>query len=170
MSTPEHFISIFARNCEVKAISKEEAAEFLRRHHLYGDAACRYRYGLYQVRGKKCLYETNMPDTTEQLVAVATFSSARKWEKEGREYRSYEWVRYASIQGTRVIGGMSKLLKHFIAKHKPDDVMAYAPEKYFTGETYAQLGFIQEDRKLFPDGNSSLKFRYRVTHQPSDSQ
>jgi hypothetical protein len=167
MSTPEHFISIFARNCEVKAISKEEAAEFLRRHHLYGEAACRYRYGLYQVRGKNMPSKTNedenKPDTTEPLVAVATFSSARKWEKEGREYRSYEWVRYASIQGTRVIGGMSKLLKHFIAEHKPDDVMAYAPEKYFTGETYAQLGFIQEDKKIFPNGNCSLKFRYRVS-------
>ena len=47
------------------------------------------------------------------LIAVATFSNARRWVKEGKEIRSYEWTRYASLPDLRVSGGMGKLLKAF---------------------------------------------------------
>jgi hypothetical protein len=46
----EVFIPMFARNCEVCKIDKETAAAFLQKNHSYGDAACRYRYGLYLKR------------------------------------------------------------------------------------------------------------------------
>lgn len=166
MTGPQQFESIFARNCVIQTIPKEMAQEFLQKNHCYGSASCRFRYGLFQVRGKMPSGGNDAKGggngtTVGRLVAVATFSSARKWLKEGREYRSYEWVRYASLEGTRVIGGMSKLLKNFVETVKPDDVMTYAPEEKFTGEVYTHLGFVQEEKKIFPDGNASLKFRYR---------
>ena len=81
------------------------------------------------------------------LVAVATFSNARKWVKGGKEIRSYEWTRYASLPGLRVSGGMGKMLKTFINEVQPDDIMSYADLEWSEGSVYSQLGFTLEDRK-----------------------
>lgn len=159
MTGPTEFHSIFARNCELRRLEKAEAAAFLDKNHLYGNALCRHRYGLFTKRhtGES---EADYPAGT--LVAVATFSNARVWEKDGKPWHSYQWIRYASLKGTRVIGGMSKLLGAFIDEVHPDDVMTYAPKEHFSGEVYTSLGFIQEGVKCFEGGGESLKFRLRV--------
>lgn len=146
----EVFIPMFARNCEVRKVDKETAAEFLDRNHSYGDAACRYRYGLYLKRytGKKARNDSGdllvQPDT---LVAVATFSNARKWQKGDKVIRSYEWTRYASLPGVRISGGMGKVLKAFIKDVQPDDIMSYADLEWSEGAVYEQLGFTLEGQK-----------------------
>ena len=81
------------------------------------------------------------------LVAVATFSNARKWIKGDKEIRSYEWTRYASLPGLRINGGMGKLLKAFIEEVRPDDIMSYADLEWSEGDVYRQLGFTLEGRK-----------------------
>ena len=81
------------------------------------------------------------------LIAVATFSNARRWVKEGKEIRSYEWTRYASLPDLRVSGGMGKMLKAFIKEVKPDDIMSYADLEWSEGEVYERLGFEAETRK-----------------------
>ena len=146
------FFPIYARNCEVRRIDKKTAAEFLERTHSYGDASCRYRYGLYLKRHtghvadelQDGLSKTPLPGT---LVAVATFSNARKWIKGEKVIRSYEWTRYASLPGLRVNGGMGKLLKEFIKEAQPDDIMTYADLEWSEGGVYEQLGFSLEGRK-----------------------
>lgn len=137
---------IYARNCEVRRIEKAEAADFLHRTHSYGDAACRYRYGLFLKRhtGHLAMETACIPG---QLVAVATFSNARKWIKGDKTIRSYEWTRYASLPGIRVNGGMGKLLKAFIEEVRPDDIMSYADLEWSEGAVYEQLGFIREGHK-----------------------
>ena len=139
------FIPIFARNCEVRKIDKETAAEFLDKNHSYGDATCRYRYGLYLKRytGKRGVGSVE-PGT---LVAVATFSNARKWQKGDKVIRSYEWTRYASLPGMRISGGMGKVLKAFIKDVQPDDIMSYADLEWSEGKVYEQLGFVLEGKK-----------------------
>ncbi len=127
----EVFNQIFARNCVVRRIEKAEAREFLAACHSYGYAACRYRYGLFNRRDGS-------------LVAVATFSNARKWVKEGRGIRSYEWTRYASLPGVRICGGMGKLLKAFVDEVRPDDIMSYADLEWSEGRVYKTLGFKEE--------------------------
>lgn len=141
----EAFIPIHARNCEVRRIDKKEAAEFLEQTHSYGDASCRYRYGLFLKRhtGRNAHKEI-CPGT---LVAVATFSNARKWVKGDKVIRSYEWTRYASLPGLRVNGGMGKLLKTFIEEVSPDDIMSYADLEWSEGKVYGQLGFRLEGYK-----------------------
>lgn len=124
------FRSIFARNTSVRRITKPESAGFLNEWHTYGDAAARYRYGIFTKDGT--------------LVAVATFSSGRKWLKDDRTIRSYEWVRYASLPGIRVIGGMGKVLKTFIREVKPDDIMSYADMEWTDGHVYTRLGFHED--------------------------
>ncbi len=127
----EIFTSVFARNCIVRKIDKAEAGTFLAANHSYGYAACRHHYGLFNRRD-------------DSLIAVATFSNARKWFKDGAEIRSYEWTRYASLPGLRICGGMGKLLKAFINEVHPDDIMSYADLEWSEGAVYTALGFTRE--------------------------
>ena len=142
------FTQIYARNCEVRKIDKKTAADFLAANHSYGDAACRYRYGLFLKRytGHTSSLATDRPQAGE-LVAVATFSNGRKWIKGDKTIRSYEWTRYASLPGVRLSGGMGKLLQAFIEEVQPDDIMTYADLEWSEGKVYEQLGFILEGMK-----------------------
>lgn len=149
LSHLEIFFPVYARNCEVRRIEKNEAADFLKKAHSYADAACRYRYGLFLKRHTGHIAESGesyeyKPGT---LVAVATFSNARKWIKGDKTIRSYEWTRYASLPEIRVIGGMGKLLKTFIEEVQPDDIMSYADLEWSEGRVYEKLGFISEGVK-----------------------
>lgn len=155
----EVFIPMFARNCEVRKIDKETAAEFLSENHSYGDAACKYRYGLYLKRytGRRSeISRLASPARNDSdgnyiapgtLVAVATFSNARKWVKGEKTIKSYEWTRYASLPGVRISGGMGKMLKAFIKDVQPDDIMSYADLEWSEGAVYEQLGFSLEGQK-----------------------
>ena len=142
LSHLEIFSQIYARNCEIRRIDKDTAQAFLEVNHSYGDAACKYRYGLYLKRhtGHNAINPLH-PGT---LVAVATFSNARKWVKGDKTIRSYEWTRYASLPGVRLSGGMGRLLKAFIKDVKPDDIMTYADLEWSEGKVYEQLGFTLE--------------------------
>ena len=142
------FTQIYARNCEVRKIDKKTAADFLSANHSYGDAACRYRYGLFLKRytGHTSSLTTSRPQAGD-LVAVATFSNGRKWIKGEKTIRSYEWTRYASLPGVRLSGGMGKLLQAFIEEVNPDDIMTYADLEWSEGKVYEQLGFTLEGQK-----------------------
>ena len=132
-------LRVFARNCEVRAVTPEAAASFLQRNHVYGSARARYRLGLFRIRSTGNA-EAGM-DQTPGMVAVATFSDGRRRE-DGTV--SYEWVRYASVQGVRVVGGMGRLLDAFVAKVGdgiPMDVMTYADLEWYDGRSYLRLGF-----------------------------
>lgn len=132
-------LRVFARNCEVRAVTPEAAASFLQRNHVYGSARARYRLGLFRIRSTGNA-EAGM-DQTPGMVAVATFSDGRRRE-DGTV--SYEWVRYASVQGVRVVGGMGRLLDAFVATvgdGTPMDVMTYADLEWYDGRSYLRLGF-----------------------------
>ncbi len=149
LSHLEIFFPVYARNCEVRRIDKSEAATFLNDNHSYGDAACRFRYGLFLKRhtGHIATYGEASGYEPGTLVATATFSNARKWIKGDKTIRSYEWTRYASIPKVRVNGGMGKLLNAFIKDIQPDDIMSYADLEWSEGKVYEQLGFISEGCK-----------------------
>lgn len=194
--------TVFARNCEVRKIDRETADSFLDANHVYGKASCRDCYGLFRrrttgaaelrslsgkVAGKDSVAMSDdsrmaVEPSSGELVAVATFSNARRWEKQGRTVSSYEWVRYASLEDTRVIGGMGKLLDAFIADRHPDDIMTYAistavpgrPQRSgfdSEGNVFRKLGFIEESRRTFPSRikgeegrlSTSIKFRLKLT-------
>lgn len=144
----ELFSQAYARNCEVRRIDKAEAKAFLAGNHSYGYAACRYCYGLFLKRHTGHIAEeTSGSSHIGKMIAVATFSNARKWMKDGKEIRSYEWTRYASLPEMRVSGGMGKLLKAFINEVHPDDIMSYADLEWSEGEVYRALGFEAEMEK-----------------------
>lgn len=148
------FRQVYARNCSVRRIDRAVAAAFLSQTHSYGDALSRFRYGLFvdRVTGEKgiCLSERSegifgvkdIPGPQPgDLVAVATFSKARNRVIDGRRVKSFEWVRYASLPGLRVEGGMGKLLDAFVSEVHPEDVMTYADLEWSDGRAYRELGF-----------------------------
>ncbi len=138
-------------------IAKPLAAQFLDAHHRYGNASCRYCYGMFTVRRTGAGEAGLEPGT---LVAVSQFSSARRM-RDGS--RSFEWVRYASLSGYRVQGGMGKMLDFFIKDVNPDDVMTYAdPLSSDGGEVYTKLGFKSEGTVSKPNFVCE-KFRYLKT-------
>lgn len=191
--------TVFARNCEVRKIDRKTADAFLDVNHIWGSASCRDCYALFRrrVTGASEMSAANAAEssaaasdvvpvqenncTVGELVAVATFSNARRWEKQGRTVSSYEWVRYASLKDTRVVGGMGKLLKAFIEERHPDDIMTYAistavPGRELRegveseGNVYRKLGFKEESRRSFPSRlpsgtatSTSIKFRLKLT-------
>ena len=140
----ETFTTAYARNCEVRRIEKAEAQQFLKDNHSYGYAACRYHYGLFLKRHTGHKSNDLAPGT---LIAVATFSNARKWKKQDMIIRSYEWTRYASLPFLRISGGMGKILKAFIEEVGPDDIMSYSDLEWSEGNVYGSLGFVLEECK-----------------------
>lgn len=151
----ENLKNIFARNCKVQRITKPVAASFLEENHRFGDAACRYRYGMFTLRSTG-RGEAALPAGT--LVAVAEFSSARTMADGSR---SCEWIRYASLKGYRVQGGMGKVLAAFAEDVRPDDVMTYSdPESPDGGDVYEKLGFKSEGMVSKPSFTCE-KFRLR---------
>lgn len=117
---------IHARQTIVQRIQKYESEQFLNHNHLQGNASAYYKYGLY---------------FKNELVAVATFSKSRVMNDGVVPYRSYEWVRFTSKSGTTVIGGLSKLLNHFIKEVNPAHIMTYADRDWGDGIGYTKLGF-----------------------------
>lgn len=151
--------NIFARNCTVRRIDKHTATAFLNEFHRLGDTSCRYRYGMF-VKRSTGAGETALPPGT--LVAVSAFSNARRWIKDDRKISSYEWIRYASIEGIRIVGGMGKMLNSFINEVHPDDVMSYADVSWPDGgKVYARLGF-QEENLVERPGFTCRKFRLKL--------
>ena len=153
----EVFSPVYARNCEVRRIDRSLAKAFLDANHSYGYAACKYCYGMFLKRhtGHIAQQIESCGNTVEKtgypapgtLVAVATFSNARKWAKGEKTIRSYEWTRYASLPDVRLNGGMGRMLKTFIKEVQPDDIMSYADLEWSAGDVYAQLGFELEGVK-----------------------
>jgi hypothetical protein len=120
-------IKIFGRKTVLQNLSQIEADQFLNFNHLQGSAKAKYRFGL--------TYKDN-------VVAVASFSGTRDMHRQGPDYISAELIRFASKDGCTVVGGMTKLIKHFSLITKPNDIMSYADRDWSLGSGYQSSGFI----------------------------
>ena len=111
---------VFARKCRVCEIDAKTSNEFLEENHLQGGDNSSMRYGLFH---------------KDELVAVMTFGKPRF-------NRNYDWelIRFSSKLGTSVVGGASKLLKHFRNEHS-GSIVSYADMRYSNGNVYEKIGF-----------------------------
>lgn len=152
---------VFARKCRVAKIDTPIAREFLDNNHILGYSRAKYFYGLfYSQRIYNELSDLPIDQSNElikeRLVAVASFSAGRPMkrdrgvkveDKSGDKagdkavVSSYEWVRYASVGSTRVVGGMGRLLNAFVEHERPQEVMSYADSDWDKGNAYLRLGF-----------------------------
>ncbi len=122
------FESVFARNCNVERVDKIIAKAFHQDNHLIGEADCKYNYALIRSLDKK-------------IVAVSSFSLPRPMKRDDKSVLSYEWIRHTSLKGIRVVGGMSKVLNHFINEISPEEIMTYCDADWSDGDSYQKLGF-----------------------------
>ena len=135
------FKRINARHCIVERIDKKISHKFLIMNHLQGSVKAKFKYGLFLKTQYSEKY-LGINSEEKQLIAVATFSGGRlmKYGKRMGE-RSYELIRFASLRGYSVMGGIDKLLKAFTKEHDSDDIMTYADRDWSDGRSYEILGF-----------------------------
>ena len=111
---------LYARKCEIRNVGILEKNDFLNANHIQGEDKSGIKLGLY--------YEN-------ELVCLMTFNKSRF-------NRNYEWelVRFCNKSGLNVVGGFSKLLKHFRGSYE-GSVVSYADRRWSDGGVYFRNGF-----------------------------
>lgn len=154
--------------------------DFFNKYHFYGNAKAKYYIGLEYDNNlvavasfsqSRPLPRANSPLAEERVknipkefnpVYMNLYSNSSIWNNSENSQKelydkiiivdSYEWVRYASLPGVRVVGGMGRLLKEFertVCREaektdgRPYEIMSYADLEFSGGETYKRLGFIE---------------------------
>lgn len=144
--------TIPARLTKSRRIDKPTLDQFLTENHLQIPTGAKFKYGLYLperyfrvIDINKNMFTEALSETLEGheeiLMAVASFSTARTFVREGVSYRSFELIRFANLKGFTVVGGFDKLLQTFIKDQNPDDIMTYADADWSDGASYEKLGF-----------------------------
>jgi very-short-patch-repair endonuclease len=115
---------IYARKCTIKEIDYITKHDFLEKNHLEGDSVSKFNLGLY--------YE-------DVLVSVATFGKRKISKTE-----QFELIRFANLLNYNIVGGFSKLLKHFIKKYNPDELITYADARW-SGLNYSNTVYFKNN-------------------------
>lgn len=112
--------SIFARKCVIQNIDSVTYKNFLDENHIKGSISSKVKMGLYY---------------HDDLVMVAGFSKPRF-------NKNYQWelIRLCSKRGIAVVGGASKLFKHFLRLYSPSSIISYCDRRLFTGSVYEKMG------------------------------
>ena len=118
--------TIYARNCIIKEVSFNDSKEFLNKNHIQGHCVSSHRYGLY--------YDN-------ELVSLMTFGRKRINLGSIKD-ENYELLRFCNKLNTSVVGGASKLLKHFIKTNNiTSNIISYCDLRWSDGNLYEKLGF-----------------------------
>jgi len=120
-------IKIYARQCTIKEIDNKTKNKFLIQNHIQGEDKSKYKFGLYH---------------QDELVSLITLGNLRKVTGNKHKENNYELLRFCNKLDTIIIGGFSKLLKHFIKTHHPESIISYADRRWSMGELYKKNNFI----------------------------
>ena len=112
---------LHGRKCSIKKVKTLDKGMFLDRTHIQGKCNSSINIGLY--------YDN-------KLISIATFGKSRYDKK-----YEYELLRYSSELNTTVVGGFSKLLKHFIKEYSPKNILTYCDKSTSIGNLYYKAGF-----------------------------
>jgi len=135
---------IYARNCEVKIIKENQIMrDFLKENHLQGSRNAKIKIGLYLKKEIKGLKKGT-------LISLMTFGTPLY----NKNYE-YELIRFCTKLNYQVIGGASKLLKHFERKYKPKSLISYGNRRWTNKNKnlYKTLKFNEEKP-------SNISFQY----------
>lgn len=121
---------IYARNCVVKPITSDDCRIFLDANHRQGGVNSAVRLGLYH---------------NDELVSVMTFGKMRQSIGTDNTDLSdcWELVRFCSKLDTSVVGGASKLFKHFVTTYQPKRIRSFSDRAHTRGNLYDRLGFTE---------------------------
>ncbi len=113
---------IHARKTKIIEIKDNKLVkEFLDNNHIQGHCPCSIKLGLF--------YDN-------ELVSIMIFGKTRFSKK-----YEYEMTRFCNKKFTSVIGGASKLYKHFVNIYNPKSIISYVDRRYSNGSLYEKLGF-----------------------------
>jgi len=127
---------IYARKTTVVKLNRSEAFDFLTQNHLNVALKAKYNFGL--------MYNN-------EIVAITCFGPIMHKKTEAKGEQSGELIRFCNKLDTTVVGGLSKLLKHFITQYQVDDVMTYIDKDWSDGKSFIQLGFeVVGEKHQFP--------------------
>lgn len=142
---------IYARKCQIKEVDFPTTKAFLNENHLQGSINSGIRYGLYY---------------NNKLVSVMTFGKLRRALGTRSIDNHFELHRFCNKRNITIIGGFSKLLKHFIKLHNPNELYSYANLDHSNGNVYEKSGF-KLDSITTPgywwiiDGIKHHRYKYR---------
>lgn len=142
---------IYAKYTVIRVISSDSTKDFIEDNHISGFTNAKISLGCYY---------------NNELVGVMTFGKPRA---RGNEVYEYEVIRLCFKDDTAVIGGSEKLLKYFIDKYNPKNILSYCDISKFTGEVYERLKFscikITEPSYVWVNYNRCETLsRYQTTH------
>ena len=119
---------IYARKCSIRTVDDKICAEFLNQNHRQGYCRSSVRLGLY--------YE-------DEIVSLMTFGHTRigigKMLKDTDS--TYELLRFCNKINISVVGGASKLFKHFLSIVHSDKIVSFSDRSHTQGSLYRTLGF-----------------------------
>lgn len=152
--------TLYARNTQCKKIYNNQIAEEFTNQYHRDNCPKKIRgfisYGLYH---------------DDELLAVIIFGNPRTREKQ-RKY-STELVRLTFKSGTRIVGGASKLIHHYIDAEQPYDIFTYQDTTGETTDVYELSGFtlVKQDKQkeyLVKDGytikTANRKQKYGIAY------
>lgn len=134
MSLGLNTYKVYARQCEIKAITYQQGVEFLEKYHIQGKTSASQHLGLY---------------FKEDLIAVLAYAFRASGRGKRLSTESMEITRFASSR--QVLGGFSKMLS-YLQKTTPElrSIYTFSDTRVFTGQTYKTCGFKQV-AELKPD-------------------
>lgn len=118
---------IYARKCEIVELNKDESKKFFINNHIQGNVTAKITYGL-KYNG--------------EIISAMSFGNLRKNLGQKSVDGKYELLRFSNKQGITVIGGASKLFKHFIKIYNPIEIISYADRRWSMGNLYEHLNFV----------------------------
>ena len=126
-------VIVYARNCEVHEVEEVLAKDFVEKNHSQESVAIKTKsFGIFH---------------EEDLLGVLMISEPRT-SRMKKEY-SREIVRLCFKKEHRVIGGASKLVRHYIEEYDPTDFFTYQDTSGKAGKVYEHCGmrFVRQDKK-----------------------
>ena len=118
---------LYARKCNLKEVQSNIAREFYTKNHIQGFCSATIHYGLY--------YDN-------ELVSMMSFGKRSLGKGFNKEW---ELIRYCSKTNTLIVGGASKLFKHFIKEYNPENIISWSSNDTSNGNMYNLLGFKKEN-------------------------
>lgn len=131
---------IFAKKCSVEIISSSDAKQFHDENHMHGHIGGSVHIAL---------------KNDDIIIQILTMGKSR-FSKE------YEWEcnRMTSKSGITVVGGASRLYKHFIRLYNPSSIITYSDLRFGSGKVYEKCGFKRLE-------NTPLNYWYFNRNDPS---
>lgn len=114
--------TVYARKTKIVELDHLRTNNFFNTNHIQGNAKSSIVFGLE--------YEG-------ELVAAMSFVKSRYDTS-----KQWELQRYSTKTETNVVGGASKLFRHFVKMHQPKNVISYCDLRWGTGNLYTQIGFV----------------------------